>query len=110
MVDCNLDIHALPEFKDLLLILRENLILPTPSYKLKDVAKIFGFEGRHPDMDGFDAALYYSGFMHSKDEKVIKKLKEYNEDDTLALWHILKKIDKMQLKKPYSIKELSQLK
>jgi predicted RecB family nuclease len=102
----NIKPDVLPRFEDLLLLLRKSLLLPISNYRLKDVGDLFGFTKRHPKMDGFDAAISYNIFTQSKDAKLLKRLMEYNADDASSLWHILKKIDKMELNKPYSPKEL----
>ncbi|MBC7091236.1 MAG: TM0106 family RecB-like putative nuclease [Actinobacteria bacterium] len=104
-----LDKNKFPIFEDLLYTIRNILIVPLTTYKLKELGSFLGFIWRHPDIDGFDAPFLYTQFIQSKDRKIIRKLQEYNQDDVLVLWHILQKIKKMKVGKSYSISELQRL-
>lgn len=75
--------------------------LPTPSFRVKDIGQYFGYQFRHPDLDGFTvAALYESSYCLSQRQRTKRileqKLREYNQDDVLCLPYILKKLRSLQ--------------
>jgi len=104
-----LDENKCPVFEDLLYTIRDLLVVPLATYRLKVLGSFLGFEWKHPDISGWDAPRLYNEFLQSKDKKIIKKLQEYNRDDVLVLCHILKKIKKMKVEKAYSVSELQKL-
>lgn len=109
IIDYKLDKNRFPIFEDLLYKIRDILIVPLTTYKLKELGSFLGFKWRHPDIDGFNAPILYNQFIQSKDRKIIRKLQEYNQDDVLVLWHILQKIKKMQVGKSYSSVDLQNM-
>jgi Icc-related predicted phosphoesterase len=71
---------------------RRNVTLPLGRFTLKDVAKFFGYRFRNPDMDGFLASSEYERALRLPAQsrvEIFKRLKEYGEDDVLALRHIV---------------------
>lgn len=73
---------------DVLTRMREKVIFPTPFYSLKDIAKHLGFKWRSDDASGVNSVLWYQDWMQTKDESILKKIVEYNEDDVLATWFV----------------------
>lgn len=68
---------------------------PAQRATLKDVAKCCGFKWREPEMNGFEAALRYgSGKLAKSDAQV---LISYNEDDLLALKHVVLHLERLHL-------------
>jgi uncharacterized protein YprB with RNaseH-like and TPR domain len=67
---------------------------PIQGLKLKEVAHYCGFRRRHPDMDGLLAASIYgeSGKLTKRKKRM---LLEYNEDDVLAVKHLLHCIENL---------------
>lgn len=98
-----------PIFKDILYDIRDILIGPFVNYKLKNLGKFFGFEWKHPEISGFCAPFLYEEYIKTNDKKIIKKLQRYNKDDVLVLWHILKKLRKMEVGKFYTTSEFNVL-
>ena len=57
------------------------------------MASFYGYNFRHPDINGFDVAMIYES--HSKDLskfKGLKKLCEYNEDDVKSMVGVVENI------------------
>lgn len=73
---------------------QQSVALPIDSESIKEVAKIFGFRYRYPELDGFGVALLYEhNYVRAKNtvrRKALKrKLLKYNEDDVRSLPFIL---------------------
>ncbi len=73
---------------DVLTRMREKVIFPTPFYSLKDIAKSLGFRWRSSDASGLDSILWYNDWLQTGDEKILKKIVNYNEDDVQATWFV----------------------
>jgi len=73
------------------------------------LGKFFDFEWKHPEISGFYAPFLYEEYIKTNDKKIIKKLQQYNKDDVLVLWHILKKLRKMEVGKFYTTSEFNVL-
>ncbi|MGA2663607.1 MAG: TM0106 family RecB-like putative nuclease [Nitrososphaerales archaeon] len=93
LVACDLETSALPQFNDVYHQIAEAVAFPMKSYGLKSIASYFGFEYRHPDLDGFAVALEYQiNYLKNQDKELMRKLLEYNEDDIRSLPWILKRL------------------
>ena len=66
-------------------------------YKLKDLATRFGFQFRHPEIDGFIVGMEYSNYLSTGEELDWKSFIEYNEDDVMALSHMIKYIQRSKI-------------
>ncbi|PMP81994.1 MAG: hypothetical protein C0175_04455 [Caldisericum exile] len=64
---------------------RKSLAIPVKFYSLKDVAGILGFKWKNPNFKGYDAMLALGKWKRTKDQSIMKKVLEYNEDDCKAL-------------------------
>jgi uncharacterized protein YprB with RNaseH-like and TPR domain/Icc-related predicted phosphoesterase len=93
-----LDVHGLdssnlPPFVDIYHAIQSSVALPLKSYSLKSVAAYFGYEYRHPDLDGMTVAIeYLTNYQRSRNKTLLKRLLEYNEDDIRSLPWLLKQI------------------
>jgi Icc-related predicted phosphoesterase len=97
-----LTIHGLPtsiceRIIDLHATISPAVALPTASFRVKDIGEYFGYQFRHPDLDGFTVAeLYESSYCLSQRQRAKRileqKLREYNQDDVLCLPYILRKL------------------
>lgn len=92
-----LNAGACARIVDLYWPLQYTVVLPTTSYRVKDVGTFFGYRYKHPDLDGYQvASLYERQYLFLKTEKsrqvLARKLLEYNEDDVRCLPHILNAI------------------
>ena len=88
-----LDHSSLPEFADVYHDIHKSVVFPLKSYSLKSIAGYFGYEYRHPELDGFAVAIeYMSNYQQSKSKKLLRSLLEYNEDDIRSLPWILDRI------------------
>ena len=92
----------LPLIKDLCYKLRKNLLTHLNTYELKSLGSLFGFNWRH-NIDGIEIPELYHEFLSSKDKKILRIIQEKNQDDVMALRHILNEIKKMQIGKPCSL-------
>jgi len=98
-----LTIHGLPLFVcdrmiDLHQEIPQTVALPTSSYQVKEIGSFFGYQYKHPELDGTAvASLYMHTYQKSKHrlrrKKLGQKLIEYNEDDVRCLPFILKAIE-----------------
>jgi Icc-related predicted phosphoesterase/uncharacterized protein YprB with RNaseH-like and TPR domain len=71
---------------DLCLPLRKAVAFPLKSYGIKSLAGYFGYEYRHPDLDGFGVAiLYMDEYLDTHDPALERRLLEYNKDDVMFL-------------------------
>ena len=61
-------------------------------YKLKDLGSRLGFQFRHPEIDGLIVGMSYSDYLRTGREMDWALYKEYNEDDVMALIHIIQYI------------------
>ncbi len=93
----------LPIFEDLCYELRKKILMPFNTYTLKSLGYLFNFDWRHPNIDGIEIPRLYRQFLLSKDDKILKTIQEENQDDVLALSHILNQLKKMQIGKSYSL-------
>ncbi len=80
--------------------IRRSVALPTSSYKVKEVGAFFGYQYKHPELDGFAVgSLYEQRYRKLRDvgkrRKLAKKLIEYNEDDVRCLPFILNALDRL---------------
>ena len=82
---------AIDDIQDIYQNIHQSVALPCRSTTVKEISRWCGFQARHPDMDGWEAAVLYGSGALAKSIK--RKLIEYNEDDLLALEHIVRYIE-----------------
>ena len=75
---------------DLHKVIISSVVLPLYFYSLKDVAKYLGFSWNSEDASGAESVLWYNEWLKSGDDKIMKKLTEYNEDDVRATLFVKK--------------------
>jgi uncharacterized protein len=75
---------------DLLELLRPSVIFPLPFYSLKDIASYLGFTWRSEDASGANSVIWFEQWLKKKNQKLMQKILEYNEDDVRAT-HYLKR-------------------
>ncbi|RMD58290.1 TM0106 family RecB-like putative nuclease [Candidatus Woesearchaeota archaeon] len=68
---------------DVLDVLKQSFALPTISLSLKDVAQYLGFNWRGT-ASAQDSIVLFLEFLKSKDESVLSRIVDYNEDDVRA--------------------------
>jgi Icc-related predicted phosphoesterase/uncharacterized protein YprB with RNaseH-like and TPR domain len=83
--------------------IRRSVALPTSSYRVKEVGSFFGYQYKHPELDGLAvASLYEERYRKLRDpwkrRTLAKKLIEYNEDDVRCLPFILQAMERMAIK------------
>lgn len=79
---------------DLKSLIKRAFYLPAPGFSLKAVAPAFGFEWKQNDCNAMDAMAYYWHWLEKGDEKSIKKVLSYNEDDCLAMLEVDQYLEK----------------
>ena len=79
-------------------IVRPKTEWPTSNYSIKTLAKHLGFSWRDPDPSGTASIEWYYKWVENKDEKVRKRILDYNEDDCRAMRVLLDGIQKMHIK------------
>ena len=70
---------------------------PLSSYSLKEIAVYLGFKWRDKSPSGALSILWYHEYLESKDEKILQRIVDYNEDDCKATMAIKKALEQ-QLK------------
>ncbi|MBI4714025.1 TM0106 family RecB-like putative nuclease [Candidatus Uhrbacteria bacterium] len=75
---------------DLLELVRPSVIFPLSFYSLKDIAAYLGFEWRAEDASGANSVLWFEEWLKKKNQKLLQKILEYNEDDVRATYHLQK--------------------
>ena len=84
---------SLPKFVDLALDVIKCYIFPFKSYGLKPISDYLEYDSKHPDVDGMWVAReYLSTYQETKNEKLMKKFLEYNEDDLRSLKWMMDKL------------------
>jgi len=57
---------------------------PLPSYSIKELAVYLGFEWRDKTPSGALSIQWFNDYIENKDEKILKRILQYNEDDCRA--------------------------
>ncbi len=81
---------------DLKVAVNDSFYLPAPSFSLKAVAPVFGFNWRQDDCGAMDSMVYFTNWLKTGDENLLHKILMYNEDDCKAMLIVeeaLKKAD-----------------
>ncbi len=73
---------------DLLEQLRPAVIFPLPFYSLKDIGAYLGFTWRSEDASGANSVIWFEEWLKKKNQKLMQKILEYNEDDVRATHHL----------------------
>ncbi len=85
-----------PEMEDRLIDVKQALIdlkeqvkhrpyFPVPTYSIKSVAPVCGFNWSQEDVDGLSAGVMYKQWLESGDDSIIKRVEQYNKEDVLAM-------------------------
>lgn len=89
---------ANPKTIDLYQFVKKNTDWPLGSYSIKDIAQYLGFSWRDKTPSGALSIQWFNEYLKSKDEKILKRILEYNEDDckaTMVLKDGIEKINKL---------------
>ena len=73
-----------PNVIDLYKIVQKQTDWPLGSYSLKALATYLGFKWRDETPSGALSIQWFNQYIETKDEKIIKRILEYNEDDCKA--------------------------
>jgi uncharacterized protein YprB with RNaseH-like and TPR domain/Icc-related predicted phosphoesterase len=88
-----IDHSDLPEFIDIYKDIRSSIAFPLKSYGLKSISDYFGYYFRHKDLNGLTVAMeYLVNYQKTKNQKLLQKLLEYNEDDVRSMDWLVNKI------------------
>ncbi len=93
-------------FDDILLDIKASLIFPLKAYTLGDLGEFYGYNFKHPNMDGRQVAMLYSQYSNDlKKFRGYEKLCDYNEDDVKSMFSLVdhlcpKGIEKSELNPP----------
>jgi uncharacterized protein len=69
---------------DLYKVVLKNTDWPLASYSIKDIAVYLGFKWRDKSPSGALSIQWYNEYLKTNDEKIIKRILDYNEDDCKA--------------------------
>ena len=70
---------------DLKVAVQKAFYLPAPSFSLKAAAPAFGFHWRQDDCGAMDSMVYFTNWLKTGNEDLLKKVLMYNEDDCKAM-------------------------
>lgn len=73
---------------DLKIVVERAFYLPAPSLSLKAAAPAFGFNWRQTDCGAMDSMVYFTTWLKTGDEALLKKVLMYNEDDCIAMLYV----------------------
>jgi len=69
---------------------------PLGSYSIKAIAQYLGFKWRDETPSGALSIQWFNEYLKEKDEKILKRILEYNEDDCIATMVLKDGIEKIQ--------------
>jgi predicted RecB family nuclease len=69
---------------DLFQVFRQALRISKPSYSLKQVEKLFGFERRADVRSGGESAVLFEEWLGARDDALLEEIERYNEEDCRA--------------------------
>lgn len=87
-----------PNVVDLFNIVKGKTDWPLPSYSIKELAVYLGFCWRDETPSGALSIQWFNDYLKTKDEKILTRISEYNEDDckaTMVLKDELVKLNKL---------------
>lgn len=70
---------------------------PLGSYSIKAIAQYLGFNWRDKTPSGALSIQWFNEYLKKKDEKILKRILEYNEDDCMATMVLKDGIEKLNL-------------
>lgn len=73
---------------DLKIVVERAFYLPSPSLSLKAAAPAFGFHWRQDDCGAMDSMVYFTNWLKTGDDALLKKVLMYNEDDCVAMLYV----------------------
>ncbi len=77
---------------DLKVSVNKAFYLPAPSFSLKAAAPAFGFNWRQDDCGAMDSMVYFTQWLKTGNEDLLKKVLMYNEDDCKAMLFLEEKL------------------
>lgn len=80
----------------------DSIVLPLYFYSLKDVAGYFGYRWSDPEAGGAESVVWFSEWLDKRDDSILKKILQYNEDDVRATLLIKERLEEQ---KPSKAKE-----
>ncbi|OIO32684.1 hypothetical protein AUJ44_01825 [Candidatus Nomurabacteria bacterium CG1_02_47_685] len=86
---------ANPKTIDLYQVVKKNTDWPLGSYSIKDIAQYLGFSWRDKTPSGALSIQWFNEYLENKDEDVLKRILEYNEDDCKATMVLKDGIEKI---------------
>ena len=86
---------ANPKTIDLYQVVKKNTDWPLGSYSIKDIAQYLGFSWRDKIPSGALSIQWFNEYLENKDEDVLKRILEYNEDDCKATMVLKDGIEKI---------------
>ena len=92
------DFFDSPQVIDLYQIVLKSTDWPLSSYSIKAIAVYLGFSWRDESPSGALSIEWYNRFLETKDQKILTRILEYNEDDCKATLVVKDGIEKLALK------------
>lgn len=68
---------------------------PLPSYSIKELAVYLGFKWRDETPSGALSIQWFNNYINNRDEKILKRILEYNEDDCRATMVLKDALERM---------------
>ena len=84
-----------PNVIDLFAIVDKHTDWPVYSYSLKDLAQYLGFNWQDETPSGALSIQWFNEFLETGDEKILKRLLTYNQDDCKATMVLKEAMEKL---------------
>lgn len=82
---------------DLKVAVNKQFYLPAPSFSLKAAAPAFGFNWRQDDCGAMDSMVYFTNWLKTGNDDLLKKVLMYNEDDCVAMLYLEDKLKEAEV-------------
>jgi len=82
---------------DLKVVVEKAFYIPAPSLSLKAAAPAFGFHWRQDDCGAMDSMVYFTEWLKTGEESLLKKVLMYNEDDCVAMLFVEDNLKKAEV-------------
>ncbi len=73
---------------DLFAVVRQALRAGVPSYSIKELEALYGFERRAELRSGDDSIVLFDEWLESRDDAILQKIADYNEEDCRSTFEL----------------------
>jgi uncharacterized protein len=96
-IDTKLKEGVINKLVDLKKVVDSSIVFPVYKAGLKEIASHLNFKWRHKDVNAMESMAWYLEYLEDGDEKKLKKIIDYNEDDCRATLVIKEYLNKVKV-------------